>query len=389
VNAASPALAASTFAGRWETTFGPMTISQEGALVSGSYFFSGKRCTLQGKVVGARLDFTYQEPTAKGESYFELARDGRTFRGTWREKGSNAGGEWTGKRVELGFAGLWTTSFGRMRLVQNGNRIQGVYSGRASLAGELEGGKFAFRYQEPNVQGEGWFTLSADRRSFQGKWRENGKENWSDWVGKRVDPEAGKIWLVVLEVPWERGLDENEYSFGRMLRAFFARSPNVQVRHKIINSEKGLRRWCGELAFLAEPVVLVIASHGSQEGISVGGKAIGAAPLAEGLRYANNVRLVHFSACETMKGSLARDIGNGLNPARQLPISGYTTTVDWAASAVIEFMYLDLILSRGTTPGAAARQLLRLMPFAGDRTGADAPFRAAGFRLVVVGPGVR
>jgi hypothetical protein len=388
VGAASPALAAPTFAGRWETTFGPMTLNQEGALVSGAYSFAGKRCTLLGKVVGTPLAFTYQEPSAKGEGSFELAADGRTFRGTWRQQGSRAGGEWTGKRMQPGFDGLWDTSFGRMRLVQNGRRIRGVYSGGASLGGELSGGKFTFRYQEPSARGEGWFTLVADGRRFQGKWRETGKEGWSDWQGKRMEPLEGKVWLVVLEVPWERGLDEEEFSFGRMLRAFFARSPNVQVRHKIVNSEKGLRRWCGELAFLAEPVVLVIASHGSQQGIAVGGKAIGAAPLAHGLRYADNVRLVHFSACQIMKSNLARDIGEGLSPGRRLPISGYTTSADWAASAVIEFMYLDLILGRGMAPEAAGRQLLRLIPFAGDRTESDVPFGAAGFRLQVVGPGL-
>jgi hypothetical protein len=93
-------LAAPTFAGQWETTYGPLTLHQQGALVSGVYFFLGKRCTLQGKVVGTRLEFTYQEPSAKGEGWFDLAADGRTFQGTWRYIGSKTRGNWTGKRIE-------------------------------------------------------------------------------------------------------------------------------------------------------------------------------------------------------------------------------------------------------------------------------------------------
>ncbi len=380
--AGSPAWAAESFAGRWDTTYGPMTLTQQGAFVAGSYFWDGKRCTVQGKVDGRRLTFTYREPEVSGEGWFELAADGQSFRGKWREKGRPDWGEWTGTRVVLGFPGLWRTSYGDLRLVQEGQRIHGTYSGGGTIAGELKDGRLVFRYTEPAARGEGWFALAADAASFQGKWRPDGRAAWQDWVGKRIEPVPGRVWLVVLEVPWERGLEESEYSFGAMLRAFFARAPQVQVRHKFFDSEAGLRRWCGELAYLAEPVVLVIASHGSAHGISVGGKSIGAGPLVESLRYAGNVRLLHFSACETMKGTLARDIAAGLGKGRPLPISGYTTSVDWAASAIIEFMYFDLILVRGLTPADAADRLDKLLPFAGDRPVKGAPFRSAGFRLL-------
>lgn len=70
-----------------------------------------------------------------------------------------------------------------------------------------------------------------------------------------------------------------------------------------------------------------------------------------------------------------------INDAR-FPISGYTTSVDWAASAIIEFMYLDLVLARGTEPAAAAALLSDLMPFTSDKNVAGAPFSAAGFRFI-------
>ena len=46
-------------------------------------------------------------------------------------------------------------------------------------------------------------------------------------VGPRVRPQAGRVWLVVLKANWERDLEEEEYSFGVMLRTFFARVPAV------------------------------------------------------------------------------------------------------------------------------------------------------------------
>jgi len=56
--------------------------------------------------------------------------------------------------------------------------------------------------------------------------------------------------------------------------------------------------------------------------------------------------------------------------------------VDWAESAIIEFTYLDLVLARGLAPAAAAEQLQKLLPFAGDQDVPDTPFRGAGFTIV-------
>jgi len=63
------------------------------------------------------------------------------------------------------------------------------------------------------------------------------------------------------------------------------------------------------------------------------------------------------------------------------PVSGYNTTVDWAASALIEFHYLDMILGRGLSPEEAAQRLPQLVSYAGDAAPPGSPYRAAGFRL--------
>src|SRR5215217_5225547 len=80
--------AADGFAGSWDTTFGPMTLTQTGDKVSGSYVMDGERSTIEGRVAKNRLTFRYQEPAVGGEGWFELAADGKSFRGKWRESGA-------------------------------------------------------------------------------------------------------------------------------------------------------------------------------------------------------------------------------------------------------------------------------------------------------------
>ena len=66
----------------------------------------------------------------------------------------------------------------------------------------------------------------------------------------------------------------------------------------------------------------------------------------------------------------------------EFPISGYTTAVDWSMSAIIEFLYFDMILSRGMAPNIAAANLLKILPLAGEKAFANAPFPAAGFIIL-------
>src|SRR5262249_30617590 len=104
--------------------------------------------------------------------------------------------------------------------------------------------------------------------------------------------------------------------------------------------------------------------------------------ILEALRYAPHLRLLHFSAClmmqdEAVVGRLAE-----LSRQARLPVSGYATSVDLAASAIIEVAYLELVLCRGLSAAAAAEQVRMLLPFAGDQEMPGAVFRPAGLRLV-------
>jgi hypothetical protein len=352
--------------------------------VRGHYVFRGVRCTITGEVQGDRLAFTYQEPSFRGEGWFELTRKGQAFAGQWRADGDPQWRPWVGTRV--GFDGLWDTDFGRMRLMQDGDRVHGFYelSGGSAVEGRLDANTLTFTYSEPNARGEGRFVLGEDGLSFQGEWRQEGQPGWMPWQGVRTMP-RDLTWLVVLEVPWHALSADRDYSFGEMLEEFFSRQPAVRVRQRYFTNEAGLRRHLREVTLIAEPVVLLIATHGLPQGIPLDGGLAGVQVISESLAYAWDLRLLHFSACLLMQDPVVVTGWRELATRLGFPISGYSTSVDWAGSAIIEFLYLDMILSRGMTPAQAADQVLKLLPFAGDEEVEGGVIAPAGFRLVTPG----
>jgi hypothetical protein len=385
-----------TFAGEWSTTYGPMSLTQTGETIEGAYGPPSYRATIKGRLAGQRFTFHYVEPGAKGEGWFELADNGDSFRGEWREEGSKAWAEWSGRRVAAAvpsdFTGLWDTSYGRMRLRQNGTNVRGIYSfaGSARIFGTVKDRKLSFRYDQSNGEkGEGTFQLGSNAAAFAGTWKaatkaQQGDDAGGTWMGSRVRPQSGRIWLVVLESNWESSLEQEEYSFGVMLRTFFARVPSVGVRHRFFGSESELRRWCAELPYLAEPVVLYLSSHGTQQGLTSSGKTIGAEAIAQCIQDAGNLRLLHFGSCLIAGGDVPRKIHETLGPAATFPISGYTRTADWGGSAVVDFTYLDLIFSHGLSPGEAVTKTRQMLSFARDRSDQRDPIPPAG--LVIFEP---
>jgi len=239
----------------------------------------------------------------------------------------------------------------------------------------LRGDRLEFRYHEPRTSGEGWFRMTDDGHAFGGAWRPQDRVEWSPWHGRRMRAEPGLTWLVVLEAHWQRSLAETEYAFGHMLREVFARLPHVRVRQRFFHDAESLEHWCRELLYLPEPAILMIASHGVAEGLTVHGEVINTTRVLESVRYVENLKLLHFSSCLV-----------GLDGERALakqpyPVSGYTTSVDWGASALLEFTYLDLMLNRGMDPSDAAATLPAVIRYAGDSVVPDSPYPAAGFRF--------
>jgi hypothetical protein len=391
-NAAATRRVTADFAGTWDTTYGPMTLSHEGLGVRGIYVMNGSECAITGTTEGHRLQFTYREPAVSGEGWFELAADGQSFSGQWRAGGDPAWHPWTGRRPWRtdSFTGLWRTSFGPMRLVAEGAEVCGHYhlGGTASIRGTVEGRKLAFAYVQPDGErGHGTFELAGDGRSFTGQWSvaEKGRGSGAPggtWRGDRIEPQAGRTWLVVLEAHWEAGLGEHEYSYGHMLREFFRRTPHVEVRHRFFHDEADFRRFCTEVRYVAEPVIVYVSSHGSPEGILVGGATIGADLIAECLTGCGDVRLLHLGGCSMMQGDVPRRVFQALGSQARFPISGFTNVADWAGSAVIDFLYLDLILARKMAPADAADQVRQMMTFAREKVPVPGAVAPAGLRVL-------
>ncbi|UPT73598.1 MAG: hypothetical protein M0D55_17320 [Elusimicrobiota bacterium] len=380
-----PAAAAEQgFNGDWSTTYGPMTLAESSGAARGTYISEGQVCTLEGKVKDGVFEFSYKEPDGGGTGRFTLSPGGLGFGGTLVADGTTAALPWNGTRLWKpqaggGFEGLWETTFGRLRLIREGAGWSGWYSyAGGSLEGREEDGVLKFRYEDVK-KGEGEFRLGRGGRSFTGRWRAAGDEKWSDWNGLRADPSPNRRWLVVLESRWESSLDADEYTYGEMLKSFFSRDSRVVVRQRFYTDRASLAKWVREASLLAEPVVLYFSGHGGPDGLVTEDGPAGVATLA-GPMAGGDYALVHFGSCDVMKGPVPAALQKVV-PGRPFPVSGFAQPVDWAASAVTDFMYLDLILSRGLPPEKAAAELVRLMPFAARKSAATS-YDGVSFRFL-------
>ncbi len=79
------AAAETGFTGAWDTTYGTMRLVERDAHVTGTYLWDG-RAEIEGQRDGRLLRATYAESDGtRGRAVFELAEDGASFRGRWRE----------------------------------------------------------------------------------------------------------------------------------------------------------------------------------------------------------------------------------------------------------------------------------------------------------------
>jgi hypothetical protein len=129
-------------------------------------------------------------------------------------------------------------------------------------------------------------------------------------------------------------------------------------------------------------VFLYISSHGTPEGLSVGGKTIGAAAIADALEDAWDLRLLHFGSCSMLNGPLPQKIFDRLGAHATFPVSGYRNPADWAGSAVIDFLYLSLVLEHRMPPAQAVDYVRSAVSFSQDSTTRPGPIAPAGLSVV-------
>lgn len=85
-----------------------------------------------------------------------------------------------------GWAGAWSSNFGRIRLQQNGSRVTGAYDYKGGrLEGTVAGNVLQGRWTQTNGSGLFEFRMGADGRSFSGRWGNGETLSGGDWNGRR------------------------------------------------------------------------------------------------------------------------------------------------------------------------------------------------------------
>ena len=100
------------------------------------------------------------------------------------------------------WAGQWKTNWGDMTLTQTGAKVTGTYThDSGKIEGTVSGNTLTGTWSEdpsyapPGDAGEVEFIMSADGKSFSGKWRYGSEGDWGNWEGGTRDLE------VPLETP--------------------------------------------------------------------------------------------------------------------------------------------------------------------------------------------
>lgn len=188
--------------GIWTSTFGPLRLTSKGDRVNGIYRDLG---VIEARRSGNRIEGTFSNTGQVGRFLWLLSADEDEFFGRW---GWGASGtlnepdiddvvepdEWVGAKngADLStdtargrpWQGEWNSDFGKLHLVQNGNRLYGLYRDLGIIDGTISGPTAVGRFT--NGGNEGWFrfTLSSNGDAFSGSygWREN--EEKGDWDAK-------------------------------------------------------------------------------------------------------------------------------------------------------------------------------------------------------------
>ena len=179
------------FQGEWRTTIGPVKLEQKGDKVTGTYG-AGGQFPLKGSVKDNILTFEYEEGPAKGDGRFTLDPSGNAFAGGFQVR-NGRGGPWSGWRPDPKaamdkpgtYAGIWLTDLGLMELTQAGAKVEGRYAlrGTSTVEGKVVGRRLDFRFKSFR-EGQGWFDLAADGKSFVGASNSDGFPGWFGWKGQ-------------------------------------------------------------------------------------------------------------------------------------------------------------------------------------------------------------
>ncbi len=118
----------------------------------------------------------------------EVDWDAQTRTVTVTSGGTETSGSQTTPAPEV-WTGTWQTDYGPLKMQQQGDQVTGSYDNdTATISGTVSGNKLIGIWQDPGSSGDLEFTLSADGKSFTGKWRYAGEGAgaWRQWNGTKV-----------------------------------------------------------------------------------------------------------------------------------------------------------------------------------------------------------
>ncbi|MGE5405292.1 MAG: hypothetical protein ACM3PP_10205, partial [Candidatus Saccharibacteria bacterium] len=163
---------------------------------------------------------SYNPPTDGGDLILFVSSDKKTLWGAWRI-GSSGLWHFDLKSVKgstnpeppkpvISWSGTWNTTWGEMKLTQDGSNINGTYvHATGKISGTLNGRTFTGKWSEaptytpPYEAGDVVITISTDGKSMTGKWRYGTSGDWqTNWRGTRPDsgsstnppPSTGVAW---------------------------------------------------------------------------------------------------------------------------------------------------------------------------------------------------
>ena len=214
---------ACNISGTWSSNWGDMTFVQNGNTVTGTYTHDKGR--INGVMYGNELKGSwseapsYQPSNDAGDIRFTFTDNCQKFTGDWRygikqEYGSLTQNRWNGTRKSGGnwqsssppsqpavqscnISGAWSSNWGDMTFVQNGNSVTGTYThdnGRINgvmYGNELKGSwSEAPSYQPSSDAGDIRFTFTDNCQKFTGDWRYGIKQEYGSltqnrWNGTR------------------------------------------------------------------------------------------------------------------------------------------------------------------------------------------------------------
>jgi len=181
------------FTGTYSSSFGTLKLKHVGQLVIGDYrnigmlrgTYNEQTKTLTGFFINGRK---------KGRFSFKLTANG--FDGLWAWGEGNPHDKWTGKRTSTAtpqlenayFEGTYETSYGEIRLQQQGTKIVGDFANRGIIEGVFDEKmqRMVATYTNKGKQGNLIFELTDD--GFKGKWAwgNNPPSRSQRWNGTKI-----------------------------------------------------------------------------------------------------------------------------------------------------------------------------------------------------------